>query len=69
MEQGEGLRTVVPKKNIVCKDCKFKMPDVVVRGETYHRHTFGQCQMYEYPDAKPDAVLFGNSKCDFYVKE
>ena len=69
MEQNEMFMSKVPKDNIKCKDCKFRMENVVVMGNLIKRYTYGQCDIYEYPDTKPYAVLFEGADCEYYEKE
>lgn len=69
MEKNEEFKSKVPKDNIKCKDCVFRMDNVVVMGKLIKRHTYGQCDIYEYPDTKPNAVLFEGADCQYYEKE
>lgn len=68
MEKDEMFRSKVPKDNIVCKDCIFRLESIVVAGELYKRHTNGQCDIFTYPDTKPMAVLFEGADCPYYKK-
>lgn len=69
MEKNEEFKSKVPKDNIKCKDCMFRLPDVVVAGELVKKYKNGQCDIYEYPDTKPNAVLFEGADCQYYEKE
>jgi len=55
--------------DIVCKTCAFKMPDVVVRGRTVKRHSYGSCEVYSDPYRKPTEIIFDGAECKYYEKE
>lgn len=69
MEKDEMFRSKVPKDNIKCKDCAFRMENVVVMGKLIKRHTYGQCDIFTYPDTKPSAILFEGADCPYYEKD
>ena len=58
MDKNEMFHSTVPKDDIICKDCLFRMNDVEVIGKLVRRHT--------YADTKPMAVLFEGANCPFY---
>lgn len=66
VDKNEMFHSTVPKDDIICKDCLFRMNDVEVIGKLVRRHTYGQCDVFTYPDTKPMAVLFEGANCPFY---
>jgi hypothetical protein len=56
---------------IACKDCVFRDKTIVTVGETTIEAgvTKSYCEIYKYPDNKPNEILFNNSECEYYEKE
>ena len=51
--------------DIQCKDCEFKIGD----DEYSNDYRKGSCQIYPYPELKPQSVMMNNGKCESYRKE
>ena len=66
MDKDEIISTTVPSENIKCRTCKYKLPAVKIRGETYERYTYGTCAAFEN---KPSSVLWDNGDCELYQEE
>lgn len=62
----ENFNTEVPQDNILCKNCKFRLPSVEVAGKTVDRSGYGSCAKY---DLKPQDVLWNAAYCPRYRKE
>lgn len=61
-----------PNPNTIkCKDCVFRDRAFIKIGEkTIHCGvTRIECDIYTNPDWKPHKVLYGDSDCDYYVKD
>jgi hypothetical protein len=52
---------------IVCKTCMFRF--IENGGKQVEVPDAGCCEIYEYPDSKPNAVYFDGEECEFYEKE
>lgn len=63
-EEMFSMRT--PSKDIVCKDCAFRLKDVMIQGEVHERYTFGVCHAFK---DKPSDILWGETHCELYTKE
>lgn len=65
----EVWKTVTPPDDIFCKTCIFRLQPVVVGGDTFERHTYASCRIYESPNMKPRDVLWDGAECEYYEKE
>ena len=54
-------------RDIVCKTCMF-MP-IQFNGIKLARADTDSCQIYEYPESKPNAVYFEGAQCEYYEAE
>ena len=61
----DKLHSVVPSKDIICKDCAFRN-DGTIWSNDYRK---GCCQQFPYPTHKPMDVLFKHAQCSMYQKE
>jgi len=61
----EGCRHASDK--IVCKTCIFRY--IEIAGEKVERPDASSCEVYVYPDMKPDTVYFEGKECEYYDKE
>ena len=62
----ENFNTEVPPENILCRNCKFKMPPVEVAGREVDRSGYGSCKKYS---VKPQEILWNGAYCPMYRKE
>ncbi|MDR1659788.1 MAG: hypothetical protein LBR94_05545 [Desulfovibrio sp.] len=53
-------------ENIACKTCLFRPCEM--NGEKLDRASTANCQIYEYPEDKPDEVYFDGAECEYYEK-
>ena len=65
----EPWSTTVPSGNIQCRDCIFRLRPITINGESFDRSAYGNCEIYEYPNAKPNEVLWQGDNCPNYSKE
>jgi hypothetical protein len=61
----ERFNTIVPSKDIICKDCIFKNGGTEMSDD----YTKSYCQIYKHPNAKPSRILFEKGLCEYYHKE
>lgn len=63
--------TFADRNQIFCADCIFRDKTVINLGkkEIPVGVTKGNCDMYVYPNCKPDSVLFQNEPCDYFEPE
>lgn len=64
IEKGERWG-MPPSLDIVCKDCKYKMPGIIP-GIEIPRYIGGKCAKY---NDKPKSILFEGGTCPRYEKE
>ena len=65
--ESEMWNTQGVSDNIVCKTCIFRF--VEVKGQQEEMPDASTCEMYEYPDSKPNEVYFDGAECDYYEKQ
>lgn len=65
IDKDEKWGEIFPGLNIVCKDCKHKLPGVMPLNNR-PCYTGGKCTKHKH---KPKAVLFGGEQCPQYEKE
>lgn len=51
---------------VACKTCKFRA--AVINGHQQDNADCGNCEIYEYPESKPNDVYFDGAECEFYEK-
>lgn len=51
---------------VACRTCKFRA--TVFHGEQLDNADTGSCEIYEYPESKPNDVYFDGADCEFYEK-
>ena len=52
---------------VACETCMFRAS--IEEGDApLDRATTGNCEIYEFPDMKPDDVYFDGAECEFYEK-
>ena len=51
---------------VACETCKFRAS--VFNGMQKDSANIGHCEIYEYPEIKPDDVYFDGAECEFYEK-
>ena len=66
MDRDEVFRTREPDSDIQCRNCKFRLNTIEVRGEKVERFKFCTCHAFEN---KPDEVLWEGGKCELYQPE
>lgn len=66
IEKDEMFSGRKPKRNIICKDCAFRLKPVEIQGETIERHTYGECLAFK---TKPLGILWNGESCELYTKE
>ena len=49
---------------VACETCKFRAS--VFNGMQKDSANIGHCEIYEYPEIKPDDVSFDGAECEFY---
>lgn len=52
---------------VACETCKFRA-SIASDGSSLDRATTGICEIYEYPDSKPNDVYFDGAECEYYEK-
>ena len=52
---------------MACKTCKFRA-SIASDGSQLDRATTGICEIYEYPESKPNDVYYDGAECEFYEK-
>ncbi|MDR1073006.1 MAG: hypothetical protein LBL45_04940 [Treponema sp.] len=52
---------------IVCKTCIFRYNEI--GGEKVEAPKAEGCEIYEYPESKPDEVYFDGAECENYEKD
>lgn len=66
----EDFDPVLPDDDIICKDCVFRKPDLVINGRTVVKcYKNGYCLIYEGGKGKPNDILFNGGDCEYYEKE
>jgi hypothetical protein len=65
--ESEGWKTQGASDRIVCKTCMFRPTEI--NGIKLDRADTASCQIYEYPDHKPNEVYFDGADCENYGKE
>jgi hypothetical protein len=65
--ENEGWAAQQVSANIVCKTCAFRFSEI--NGEKREAPESSECEMYEHPDSKPEAVYFNGSECEYYEKQ
>jgi hypothetical protein len=54
-------------EDIVCKTCLLRFYET--DGVKIDKPDASICQIYEYPESKPNAVYFDGADCDYYEKD
>lgn len=49
-----------------CLTCMFRF--IEIEGEKVDRPDAGCCEIYEYPESKPNDVIFEGAECEYYEK-
>ncbi len=62
----EAFATRTPPDDIQCKDCRYKMKNVIVMGNLIEKYKFGKCDKFE---VKPNGILFRNELCPEYERD
>lgn len=52
---------------VACETCKFRA-SIAGDGSQLDRATTGICEIYEYPDRKPNEIYYDGAECEFYEK-
>nr|DAL15903.1 MAG TPA_asm: ADP-ribosylglycohydrolase [Caudoviricetes sp.] len=52
---------------VACETCKFRA-SIASDGSPLDRSTTGICEIYEYPESKPNDVYYDGAECEFYEK-
>jgi hypothetical protein len=65
--EGEMMGGKHVSGDIVCKTCLFRFYEA--DGKKVNRPDASICQIYEYPESKPNAVYFDGAGYDYYEKE
>ena len=52
---------------VACETCKFRA-SIAADGSQLDRATTGICEIYEYPDRKPNEIYYDGAECEFYEK-
>ena len=67
----EDFAPTFPDDDIVCKDCVFRKPDLVIDGKVITKgYKNGYCKVYTQDiRGKPNEVLFEKAKCKYYRKD
>ena len=52
---------------VACETCKFRA-SIAGDGSQLDRATTGICEIYEYPDSKPNEIYYDGAECEFYEK-
>ena len=63
--ESEIWTTQQVSENIVCKTCMFSHGESPWADEP----TKGCCEIFEYPDSKPNDVYFDGANCEYYEKD
>ena len=58
-------------ESIMCKDCIFRDRAEIDLGSKKIKCgiTRAECEIYQKPNYKPNAILFQKEKCEYYVKD
>lgn len=62
----ENFHTETPSENILCRNCKFRLPAIQIGNRIVERYTYGACGKY---DTKPHSVLWNGAFCPLYRKD
>lgn len=62
----ENWKTTTPPDDIFCKTCIFRLKPITVAGQTFERHTYASCHIY---DNKPHDVLWDKAECEYYEEQ
>jgi hypothetical protein len=54
-------------RDIVCKSCLLRSYEA--NGKKADKPEASICQIYEYPESKPNAVYFDGAPCEYYEAE
>jgi hypothetical protein len=65
--EAEEYWPVTPPKAQACETCMFRPYEF--NGVKLDRADTSHCQIYEYPDDKPNDVYFDGAECEFYESE
>jgi hypothetical protein len=63
--EAEEWRVTHPNPQ-ACETCMFRPSEF--QGSKLDRADTGSCQIYEYPDHKPNDVYWDGAECEFYEK-
>ncbi len=58
--------TVQQPNAVACQTCMFRA--AVINGLQHDNADCGSCEIYEYPESKPNDVYFDGAECEFYEK-